>query len=739
MTPSLTWVSLAWLIPFLPALSFAVNLLFGHRLGNRLAASSSVLLLLASTLLATGLFFEVRQAAPAWDSAGVLALQEAEYAREGLEAELQLWQARGTAPAQVAFLEQQLRQLDERTAVLMEAALVRPPAEGFPFSFEIPWLALSGEEGLPFGFLLDPLAALMVVMVALVSLLIHLFSMEYMAGEERYPTFFAYISLFAAAMLMMVMSRNLFHVLLFWELMGVMSYLLIGFFFKKIAAQQAMKKAYLVTKLADLGFLLALFWLYREFGTLDLVRLTELAPTVLAGAAGAATAIGLLLFVGAVGKSAQFPLHVWLLDAMEGPTPVSAMIHAATMVAAGVYLMARSYPILEMGQALPVLAWVGGFTALFAGSLAPAFADVKKILAWSTVSQLGLMFLGLGVFGWAAAVFHLVAHACFKALLFLGSGSMIHGSSTQDIFEMDRLAKTMPVTRWTVVVGGLSLAGIFPFAGFWSKDEIFLALKGYGFFASGFGLLVLMAYASAFLTAFYTARLYFIAFELPARPSPWKAAPWHGGDFPELNMSAEEVAHDERMSGQHGHDAHMEGVEEERQPHESGWKMLMALVTLAIAATVFGLLGSPLLANALQRFVYYGPLPHLEPLSAQLLGFALGTLVAVSGIALAWLLYVRQSVKLEAPESMTRLLQRRYGIDTLYYRLVADPLTRAGLALPLFDRDLIDGAVDGLGRASLRLGNVLRRLQTGRVDHYAWTLALGALILVIAVSLGARP
>jgi NADH-quinone oxidoreductase subunit L len=581
----------------------------------------------------------------------------------------------------------------------------------------------------------------MILMVALVSLLIHLFSVEYMAGEARYPTFFAYISLFAAAMLAMVMSRNLFHVLLFWELMGVMSYLLIGFFFKKIAAQQAMKKAYLVTKLADLGFLVALFWIYREFGTLDLVRLGELAPTVLAGAGGVATGIGLLLFIGAVGKSAQFPLHVWLLDAMEGPTPVSAMIHAATMVAAGVYLMARAYPILELGQALPALAWLGGFTALFAGTMAPAFADVKKILAWSTVSQLGLMFLGLGVFGWTAAVFHLVAHAFFKALLFLGAGSMIHGSGTQDIFEMDRLARYMPVTRLTVIVGSLSLIGIFPFAGFWSKDEILLSLQTAGLAASGFGLLLVMAYGAAFLTAFYTARMYLIAFETPAAPSPWQAAPWYGGGVAELNMTADEVRHDEAMSGTHGHDAHVGGAEGEaggehdRRPRESGWRILTALVTLALAATVFGLLGSPLLDNALQRFVYYGSVPHLEPLSAQWLGFILGTLVAAGGVLLAWLLYGSKRMTKEAPEGLTRTLQRRYYLDAFYYRLFAGPLTRVGLALPRFDREVIDGAVDGLAKFAPRLGDALRRLQTGRVDHYAWTLALGALLLVIALGL----
>jgi len=730
-------LSYAWLIPLLPALAFVINILFGYRLGKR-AAWLSVVLLALATLLAVALLVQVRQAAPVWDAAGLLRMAE-------VETRIAVVQGQAAARMELAALEAEL-------ATLAAAALVREAAPDFPFVSELAWLSIGGQEGIPFGFLLDPLAAMLVLMVALVSLLIHLFSIGYMAGETRFPTFFAYLSLFSAAMLAMVMSRNLFHILLFWELMGVMSYLLIGFYYKKIAAQQAMKKAFLVTKLADLGLLIGIFWLYRHFGTLDLVRLTELAPSLLAGAGGVATAIGLLLFVGAMGKSAQFPLHVWLLDAMEGPTPVSAMIHAATMVAAGVYLIARATPILVMGEALPVIAWVGGLTALLAAILALAFTDVKKILAWSTASQLGLMFVGLGVFGWAAAVFHLVTHAFFKALLFLGAGSMIHGSGTQDIFEMDRLKRAMPATRATFIIGALSLIGVVPFAGFWSKDKILLALKdalGTGY---GFELLLVLAYLAVFLTALYTTRLYLLAFEQPSRPSPWRAAAWHQGGLAELNLSAKEVEHDKKFNHSQPH-----------PPHESGWQMLTPLWLLALGATVLGLLGSPLLGNPLQTFVYYGDKPYLAPLSKQWLGFVLGTVVALAGITVAWLLYGSEKLSLRAPAPLTRLLQKRLYLDQLYYRLLADPATRlaqplawfdlkvldhyvdllaqvAGtrLAQPLawFDLKVLDRLVDLLAHAVAVLGAALRRLQTGRLDHYAWTIAAAALALMVTLSLG---
>ncbi|MEZ4629261.1 MAG: NADH-quinone oxidoreductase subunit L [Deinococcales bacterium] len=719
-------LSYAWLVPLLPALAFLVNILLGYRLGKRGAAYLSLAAMILASLIATSVLFAVYRAAPRWEKVGVyeiIEFEKAEYQplyesyREALQ--------RGAGEGRLEQLRHNLHQLEDDLHHLIEKAQSHHPAEGFPFTSESTWLSIQGEEGIPWGMLLDPFAALMLFMVAFVSMLIHLFSIEYMAGEDRYPTFFAYISLFSAAMLAMVLSRNLFHVLLFWEVMGVMSYLLIGFFYKKISAQQAMKKAFLVTKLADIGLIIGLALIYRHFGTLDIVRLHQLAPELLAAAPAVATAIGLLLFIGAMGKSAQFPLHIWLLDAMEGPTPVSAMIHAATMVAAGVYLMARAHPLITLGAAPGYIATIGAITALFAAMLAPAFADIKKILAWSTVSQLGFMFIALGSLGWFAAVFHLIAHAFFKALLFLCSGSMIHGSGTQDIFEMDKLAKHMPSTRISFIIGGLSLAGIVPFAGFWSKDEVLLALKHAASDNWGYGILLLMAYAASLLTAFYIARAYFIAFEKPSQPSPWAAASWNQGALAELNMSAEDVKQDKAHDHHHLH----------HPPHESGLYISLALWLLAGSATVIGLLGSPIFGNALQRFVYQGHVPHLEPLAVQIPGFIIGTVIAVTGIGLAYLLYGGELLKLRAPEALTQVLQKRFYLDELAYKLIANPLTQLRQLLAHIDRHYLDRAID-LGAWLVQiLADALRRLQTGRLEHYLWTIAAAALAIVLFFSL----
>ncbi|HGY10504.1 MAG TPA: NADH-quinone oxidoreductase subunit L, partial [Oceanithermus profundus] len=376
----MSYVELSYWIPLLPALGFVVLVLLGRSLPGRGSGWLATGVMALASVLALGLLRDVILAAPSWDLAALLGGHH-------------------------------------------EEAIAKAGSPDFPFRLEWTWLAIRGEAGIPLVIYIDALAAVVTAMVALASLFIHLFSIGYMDGEERYPTFFAYLQLFSAAMLAFVLAGNFFHSLLAWEVMGLMSYLLIGFLYKKKTAQQAQKKAFITTKLADLGFMLGLFWLYLLVGNFDLADLAREETLALIPVATAA-AVGLLVFVAAMGKSAQFPLHVWLLDAMEGPTPVSAMIHAATMVAAGVYLTGRFYPLLIHGEVLWVVAWVGAITALFAAVLAPAFADVKKILAWSTVSQLGYMFLGLGVFGWAAAMFHLLAHAFFKALLFLGSGSM---------------------------------------------------------------------------------------------------------------------------------------------------------------------------------------------------------------------------------------------------------------------------------------------------------------------------
>ena len=464
--------------------------------------------------------------------------------------------------------------------------------------------------------------------------------------------------------------------------------------------------------------MIGLFWIYRTFGTLDIIRLHELAPTVLVVLPSVATGIGILLFIGAMGKSAQFPLHVWLLDAMEGPTPVSAMIHAATMVAAGVYLLARTYPILIAGDSLIIIAAVGAFTALFAASLAVFFTDIKKILAWSTVSQLGFMFIGLGAFGWVAAVFHLLTHAFFKALLFLCSGSMIHGSGTQDIFEMNKLAKYMPSTRLAFIIGGLSLAGIFPLAGFWSKDEILLAVQHATSSNGTYWLILLVAYTASLLTALYITRTYLIAFEQPKQTSPWPEIQ----TLPELNMNAEDVEHDLKLTKKHLHDP----------PHESGWHIGIALWLLAISATLVGLVGSPFLNNFLQTFVYKGAVPHIEPLKTQFLGFFLSTIVALGGIVLG----VRFSYKVNLPKQFTNLAQRCFYLDKIYYHVFANPLTRLAKPAAWFDSRILDGLINFLANLTGNIGDQLRKMQTGKLEHYAYIMAVAALILMVSLSIG---
>ncbi len=654
------YAHLAYWIPLLPFLGFLVLALLNPLFRGRSGGWFATLVMAAVAFLASGLFLEALRAAPHWQLSGG------------------------------------------------EAELVRPALSGFPFRFEWPWLQIRGETGIALSIYIDQMAAAVVAMVAWASFFIHLFSIGYMDGEERYTTFFAYLELFTAAMLAFVVAGNFFHALLAWEVMGLMSYLLIGFFFKKASARQAMKKAFITTKFADLGFMLGLFWLYKELGTLDLVKVGAMAGQL---AAGVALAIGLLLLLAAMGKSAQFPLHVWLLDAMEGPTPVSAMIHAATMVAAGVYLMARFYPVLEAGHALPYLAWVGAITALFAAVLGAAFADVKKILAWSTVSQLGYMFLGLGVFGWAAALFHLLAHAFFKALLFLGSGSMIHGAKTQDIFEMNRLARYMPITYATFLIGAAALMGLPPFAGFWSKDLILHAALAHA------PLLWLFGITGAFFTAFYTTRMILIAFHHPSLPSPWKQAPWNRG-CPALNLGPEDCPPDPAPPADH-------------HPHESEPVMTLALLGLAGFSLAVGLWGSPLFGPGLLGFLYFGDKPELLSAGELFSGYALGTAVALAGLLLAVGLYLKDPLTQRLPDPVVAALQRRLYLDEVYYRVVGRVAQWPTEILWIFDTYVVDLLVDLVGYATFALGQALRWFQSGRFATYALYVVLGALALIL--------
>ena len=723
------FIDYALLIPLLPAFGWLLITLFSKSLGGKGSAWLATTLMAISVVLAIGLFVDSFNSAPVWKAETLGKIYKLEKDIKTLEksekaAKLETPtteapsteapKAEGEAPVspELAALETQLEEY--KTEALQTRA-----ASNFPFVKEWTWLALKGEAGLPFGLYVDQLASIMLLMVTIVCFLIHVFSIGYMAHEERYPTFFSYISLFTAAMLAMVLAKNLFHVLLFWEIMGVMSYLLIGFFYKKKSAQQAQKKAFLTVRIGDLAFMAGLFWLYSAFGTLDIPTLLATPlPDLENKLGGAAFGIGLLLFIAAVGKSAQFPLHVWLPDAMEGPTPVSAMIHAATMVAAGVYLVARVYPIMEVGGVLPIIAWLGGFTALFAASIAPAQADAKKIMAFSTLSQLGLMFMGLGLFGYAAALFHLLTHAFFKALLFLGSGSMIHGAGTQDIFEMNHLSKYQKYTWATVGIGALSLMGFPLTAGFWSKDEILHVAQGANSFLWIVGCTV------SLLTAFYTTRMFIIAFHKPKQVSPWGIARWNNECEPILNMTQAEV--EEQKKHDHGH-----AVSD--HPHESGLEMLIPLVSLATLATIIGFVGSPLSNFWLQRFVYVGAVPEVAPLETLWGGFALSAVLVLVGAGAAVALYWNSDVtKARAPAMLTRILQRRYYIDDYLYAGPAKIGNDIQWLFAWLDKNVVDRIVDFIGGVVISLGDATRRIQTGALGWYAGLTVLGGLALILA-------
>ncbi|MDO8489582.1 MAG: NADH-quinone oxidoreductase subunit L, partial [Candidatus Omnitrophota bacterium] len=375
------------------------------------------------------------------------------------------------------------------------------------YEYKIPWLNLLADFKIEVGVLLNPISAVMLLVVCLVSLLVQVYSIGYMKADAGFRKYYAFLSLFSFSMLGLVIANNFLQMYIFWELVGLSSYLLIGHWYHKLAAANAAKKAFIVTRFGDFGFLIAILILATKTGTFNFLQLEHIFSQGLLSQA-TITMVALLMFAGAVGKSAQFPLHVWLPDAMEGPTPVSALIHAATMVAAGVYLVARAYFIFSMSAtALFVIAVIGAFTAFFAGSIALVQDDIKKVLAYSTVSQLGYMMLGLGVGAFTAGFFHLITHASFKALLFLGAGSVIHAMGTNDIWKMGGLYKKMKVTTLTFLIGGLALAGIFPTSGYFSKDAILIQV-----FNSGHYFLFAMAIVTVGFTAFYVARLFFVVF-----------------------------------------------------------------------------------------------------------------------------------------------------------------------------------------------------------------------------------
>jgi NADH-quinone oxidoreductase subunit L len=591
------------------------------------------------------------------------------------------------------------------------------------------WLP-AGALKVQLGFLVDPLSITMALFITGVGTLIHLYSIGYMHGDPKYSKFFVYMNLFAFSMLMLVLGNNLLVTFLGWEGVGACSYFLIAFWFSNEANASAGKKAFITNRIGDWGFMLAMFVAFSAAGTLTYftngsnVGLLD-EGTLLQLSAYTATAIAALLFIGAIGKSAQLPLYLWLPDAMAGPTPVSALIHAATMVTAGVYLMTRVSPLLAHGYTwLPAtIAVVGALTAFFAATVAVAQNDIKRVLAYSTVSQLGYMFLAVGSGAYAAAVFHMVTHAFFKALLFLGAGSVIHGlHDEQDMRRMGGLRKYMPVTAGTFIVGWLAIAGIPPLAGFWSKDDILASAFGHGGSAL-WKVLWFVGLVTAFLTAYYMSRQVFMVFFGKER---WREEATAGGEAEQSVVAT--------AAGDQADDEHAAAVttHEHPEPHESPWTMLLPLVVLAGLSIVGGALNLPFSDSTKYLEQWLEPVVEGSQQTLDLAGgtqfaLAVGTAVlAALGIVLAARVYLQRKLEPVEPE----ILAHAWYYDETVSAFVGGPGEEAFEKTAEFDRDVVDGAVNGVGALVRDGGSRLRLAQTGYVRNYALGIAVGAFILI---------
>jgi NADH-quinone oxidoreductase subunit L len=563
-----------------------------------------------------------------------------------------------------------------------------------------PWIS-AGSFTTAVAVQVDQLSAVMLLVVTGVGFLIHLYSAGYMHGDDGFARFFTYLNLFVFSMVMLVLAADFLVLYVFWEAVGLCSYLLIGFWYQKQSATDAGKKAFIVNRVGDFGFGLGIMLIWTTFGTLAYGEVFSKATDAIGG--GTYLAIALLLFMGACGKSAQLPLFTWLPDAMEGPTPVSALIHAATMVTAGVYMVARCHKLFEMAPlSLEIVAWVGGLTALFAASIGVAQTDIKRVLAYSTISQLGYMFAAVGIGAYAAGIFHLVTHAFFKALLFLGAGSVIHGlQGEQDMRRMGGIAPRMLVTTVTFLVGAVGLAGIPPFAGFFSKDEILAST-----FHEGHVGLWAVLLLGVLLTAFYTARVVLLAF--------------FGGP----RMSKDEAHH----------------------IHESPAVMTLPLAVLALLTAVAGIVGVPSAhGTAFARFLApVLPLHEAEHGGGTALSLAVVSVVAaLAGVFVAWLVYGRGPVDASrigvSRNALHRLVLNKYYVDEIYDALFVQPIYRFSLwCARVFDLKVIDGIVNGIGSAIVEWALGLRRIQTGFVMNYALGMLLGA-VAVVAFLLVTRP
>ncbi|MCM1337009.1 MAG: NADH-quinone oxidoreductase subunit L [Candidatus Amulumruptor caecigallinarius] len=584
--------------------------------------------------------------------------------------------------------------------------------------FNVDWLQFTDTLCIRLGFLLDPISAMMLVVITTISFMVHIYSLGYMRDhhgvyEKGFQRFYAFLSLFSFSMLGLVVATNIFQMYIFWELVGASSYLLIGFYYTKWSAVSASKKAFIVTRFADLGFLIGILILSYYTGTFDFMALTSApvdgmadtyavtlntadsvknifatsAAPMFMGASVLTWAL-VLIFMGGMGKSAMMPLHIWLPDAMEGPTPVSALIHAATMVVAGVYLVARLFPLYLMEvSALEIVTWVGAITAFYAAAVACTQLDIKRVLAFSTISQIAFMMVSLGVarpeihegMGYMASMFHLFTHAMFKALLFLGAGAIIHAVGSNDYTDMHGLHKYMPITNWTFLIGCISIAGIIPWSGFFSKDEILTACLGNSTFAYIWMALV------AGMTAFYMFRLYFLIFW-------WK---------------------DHKVQAGH------------HQPHDQALPMTLPLVFLAAVSCVAGFI-------PFGHFVTWNGEPYDIHLNWTVAGISLA--VSVVAILLAYKLYFRENA---IPAKMKAALPRlwdwsfhRFYWDELYM-FITKRIIFNGICKPIawFDRHIIDGTMNGFAIVTNKLSFAIRGLQSGNVQLYVWWYLVGAVLL----------
>ena len=576
------------------------------------------------------------------------------------------------------------------------------PAE-IPFKYT--WLQFNESMSIDMGILLDPISVMMIIVVTFVSLMVHIFSLGYMKGEERYPTYYAFLSLFTFSMLGLVLSSNIFQIYIFWELVGVSSFLLIGFYYDRPGAVAASKKAFIVTRFADLGFLIGILILSFYANTLDFNTLitTFTSPTSpelhnaitssFLGVSALTWGLG-LVFMGGAGKSAMFPLHIWLPDAMEGPTPVSALIHAATMVVAGVFLVARLFPVFSLSDpaALNIVAYVGILSAFLAAIIACTQTDIKRVLAYSTMSQIGFMMFALGVsgyggengLGYTASMFHLFTHAMFKALLFLGAGIVIHFIHSNEMKDMGGLRKYLPVAHITFLIACLAIAGVPPFAGFFSKEEILLAAYNNN------PTIYYIALVTSGLTAFYMFRLYFSIFWNKPAPSP---------------------------QGEGRGEAH----------HKGSFVMSLPLIVLAIGAALAGFIhfGSFVSSDGQPLESHFNPMFSIAPVT-----------IGVIGIGIAWWLYQKQNERPEkianALSSLYKAAYRKFYIDEVYLFITKKVLFNlVGRPAAWFDRNVVDGMVNATGNATAIISARIKKIQSGKVQAYAIYTLVGVIGLAV--------